>query len=327
MKNNEREYLMYLIPRMEDSQIHNLVMSLQKTVPSKSRQMKQDAYKVLMDMIGCDQAKDKMRSMIAAYQMFRIAGERNHNMAIPRFHAVFVGNPGSNKTTCAKLYAQILFQKGIIKKDIFGELSRASLCGRYQGETAQKVQRVFQKYAGGVIFIDEAYSLDDRNENGQSTYGEEAVNELIVNLEKYPETVVIMAGYPGEMEKFLMSNPGLCSRIPYKVEFKDYTVEELVQITHRIAQEKGYSVDSGADEHLKKLFAEEKKSENFSNGRYCRNLVEYAIGQKGEELGIIDADGNSSDCSRFSDAELFSLNEANFPECKVRKISHTIGFY
>ena len=243
MRNKEREYLMYLIPRMEDGQIHDLVEALQKD-PSgpqarqpEPKQMEHAAYRELMNVIGCDQAKEKMRTMIASYRMFRIAEGRSRKSEQPRFHAVFEGNPGSNKTTCARLYAKILHEEGIVRNDSFAELSRASLCGRYQGETARNVHKMFEDYSGGVIFIDEAYALNDSSQNGQLTYGEEAINELIVELEKHPDTVVILAGYPVEMEKFLESNPGLRSRVPYRVEFKDYTVEELVQITHRIAEE------------------------------------------------------------------------------------------
>ena len=191
--------------------------------------------------------------------------------------------------------------------DRFAELTRASLCGKYQGHTAQMVKEVFKQNKGGTIFIDEAYSLasDERD-----SFGAEAIDEIIVGLENDPGTVVIFAGYPEKMEQFLDANPGLRSRIPYRVRFCDYTADELLEISGKIAADSGFTITADAGEKLLGIFEKERQVRDFGNGRFCRSLVESAIRRKSVRLGVMDADDLSAylDPARYSDEELFSLD-------------------
>ena len=198
-----QKQLLYLLPVLNDRQVAGMLSTLKK--PAR-RAEKNDAYRQLMNMTGCAEAKEQLTAMLAAHRMSHIAESRSHTVKQPYFHAVFTGNPGCAKTTCARLYARALAQEGITKHDRFAELTRASLCGKYQGHTAQMVKEVFKQNKGGTIFINEAYSLasDERD-----SFGAEAIDEIIVGLENDPGTVVIFAGYPEKMEQFLDANPGL----------------------------------------------------------------------------------------------------------------------
>lgn len=318
-KGKKREYLAYLVPRMTDEQVDSMVSYVQ-TLQKKSVREKTDApskksgaYDQLMSMIGCDDAKSTIRNMIGAHRMAEIGKKRNHPMKPTYFHAVFTGNPGCNKTTCARLFAKIMYEQGVLRRDKFLELTRGSICGRYQGETAKNVQSIFEKGKGGLIFIDEAYSLVDKSDSCH-TYGEEAINELVACLENNPETCVIFAGYPDKMQEFLDSNPGLSSRVPYRVEFKDYTAEELVEITKKIAMDNGFTIAESATEKLKAGYDIARKSASFGNGRFCRTLVSKAITQKGANLGLMAEDFDMEQVEAYSDEEIFSLGDECFED-------------
>ena len=303
-----QKQLLYLLPVLNDRQVAGMLSTLKKP---ESKVESNDAYRRLLNMTGCAEAKEQLTAMLAAHRMNRIAESRSHPVKQPYFHAVFTGNPGCAKTTCARLYAKALAQEGITKSDRFAELTRASLCGKYQGHTAQMVQEVFEKNKGGTIFIDEAYSLTG-GENDD--FGAEAIDEIIVGLENDPETVVIFAGYPDKMEQFLDANPGLRSRIPYRVRFCDYTADELLEISGKIAADSGFTIDEGAGGKLLQLFEKERQVRGFGNGRFCRSLVESAIRRKSVRLGVMDTDDLSDylDPARYSDEELFTLDESCF---------------
>ena len=172
-----QKQLLYLLPVLNDRQVAGMLSTLKK--PAR-RAEKNDAYRQLMNMTGCAEAKEQLTALLAAHRMSQIAESRSRTVQQPYFHAVFTGNPGCAKTTCARLYARALAQEGITKHDRFAELTRASLCGKYQGHTAQMVKEVFKQNKGGTIFIDEAYSLasDERD-----SFGAEAIDEIIVGLE------------------------------------------------------------------------------------------------------------------------------------------------
>ena len=299
-----QKQLLYLLPVLNDRQVAGMLSTLKK--PAR-RAEKNDAYRQLMNMTGCAEAKEQLTAMLAAHRMSHIAESRSRTVKQPYFHAVFTGNPGCAKTTCARLYARALAQEGITKHDRFAELTRASLCGKYQGHTAQMVKDVFKQNKGGTIFIDEAYSLasDERD-----SFGAEAIDEIIVGLENDPGTVVIFAGYPEKMEQFLDANPGLRSRIPYRVRFCDYTADELLEISGKIAADSGFTITADAGEKLLGIFEKERQVRDFGNGRFCRSLVESAIRRKSVRLGVMDADDLSAylDPARYSDEELFSLD-------------------
>ena len=361
----KQRYLQFLIPKLDDTQIEKMIAAVNGNAPAKpptvtpgsavhenlipkpqaetpdkaadkkpSVELKpetpeEDPYRDLMSMIGCKDAKQQLNAMIADFRMRKLAAARGRNSARAYYHAVFTGNPGSAKTTCARLYAKALAREGITKTDRFAELSRSKIVDKYVGSTAQNVRKLFERNADGVIFIDEAYTLCDSDPGSKNNFGIEAINELIVCMENHPETVVIFAGYPDRMEEFLSSNPGLRSRIPYAVAFSDYTTEELVAISRLIAGEQGYEITESAVNKLSAIYNSARNQKDFGNGRYVRNIVEAAVRVKGLRLGVMEKQMDDlMDHTRYTDSMLFSLDETCFevtPE-PPEKPRRRIGF-
>ena len=199
-------------------------------------------------------------------------------------HMIFTGNPGTGKTTIARLVARYLKAIGALKGGQLVEVTRADLVGRYTGHTAPLTNSVIESALGGVLFIDEAYSLY-RGE--QDSFGLEAIDTLVKGMEDHrDELVVILAGYIREMETFLTSNSGLASRFPNKIEFPDYTAEELLQITHVQAKNKGYRLAESCAEPLLGYYArwQESDARTAGNGRLARNTLEKAIFHQSRRL-------------------------------------------
>ena len=332
---DRQSYLRSVLPLLTDGQIDQMVSALQVQTDADMNETdycdltQNGPYRELMNMIGCQEAKDTVNSMIAAYKMEKIAESRKRTKSRQHFHCVFSGSPGTAKTTIARMYAKILASVGIIKKDTVAELSRADLIAPYHGQTAIKVKTQMNTYKGGVIFIDEAYALSCLESASKDSYGEEAITEIILFLEQSPETVVIFAGYPDLMEDFLASNPGLRSRIPYHVTFNDYTSEELVAISKKIAADQGYYITHSAVPVLTAHFDRVKNNTDFGNGRYCRNLVEKAIRNHANSLGVITKSLDAfMDPAIYSDEVLFSLDEQCFinSDEDPKEEKHKIGF-
>ena len=199
-------------------------------------------------------------------------------------HMIFTGNPGTGKTTIARLVARYLKAIGALKGGQLVEVTRADLVGRYTGHTAPLTNSVIESALGGVLFIDEAYSLY-RGE--QDSFGLEAIDTLVKGMEDHrDELVVILAGYTREMETFLTANSGLASRFPNKIEFPDYTAEELLQITHVQAKNKGYRLAESCTQPLLGYYArwQESDARTAGNGRLARNTLEKAIFHQSRRL-------------------------------------------
>ena len=199
-------------------------------------------------------------------------------------HMIFTGNPGTGKTTIARLVAKYLKAIGALKGGQLVEVTRADLVGRYTGHTAPLTNSVIESALGGVLFIDEAYSLY-RGE--QDSFGLEAIDTLVKGMEDHrDELVVILAGYTREMEIFLTANSGLASRFPNKIEFPDYTAEELLQITHVQAKNKGYRLAESCTEPLLGYYARWQAADarTAGNGRLARNTLEKAIFHQSRRL-------------------------------------------
>ncbi len=199
-------------------------------------------------------------------------------------HMIFTGNPGTGKTTIARLVAKYLKAIGALKGGQLVEVTRADLVGRYTGHTAPLTNSVIESALGGVLFIDEAYSLY-RGE--QDSFGLEAIDTLVKGMEDHrDELVVILAGYTREMETFLTANSGLASRFPNRIEFPDYTAVELLQITQVLAKNKGYSLAEACTEPLLGYYArwQESDARTAGNGRLARNTLEKAIFHQSRRL-------------------------------------------
>lgn len=244
-------------------------------LPAVSILPEKDYLAELDTLIGLEEVKTQVRKIAAFAKMkkdFEAQGKSKLSLAL---NMEFSGNPGTAKTTVARILAGVLKQIGILDSSELVEVGRASLVAGYVGQTAERVRDVFRSAKGKVLFIDEAYSLVEHWEGG---YGDEAINTIVQEMENNREdTVVIFAGYPKQMEEFFSRNPGLRSRVPFQLSFHDYGVEELLKITALEAERYGFALAPEAEEAIRKLAAPCAKEQGFGNGRFCRNLVENAL--------------------------------------------------
>ena len=239
-----------------------------KTAPKGS------AYDELMEMIGLDEAKKVMNRALNYYKAQKLFADKGMKADHPAMHMVFTGNPGTAKTSVARLFAKIMKENNLLSKGNLIEVGRGDLIGKYVGWTAPTIQKKFKEAKGSVLFIDEAYSLvDDRS----GSFGDEAINTIVQEMENHREDViVIFAGYPDQMEVFLQKNPGLRSRIAFHIPFEDYSSDELCQIAGLIASKKGLKLTKEAERKLLDVFNMAKNISDFGNGRYARNVIEQA---------------------------------------------------
>ena len=252
-------------------QYKDVTVARKETVKAKPQG---SAYDELMEMIGLSDAKQVIKKALNYYKMQKLYEEKGVKRNNPAMHMIFSGNPGTAKTTVARLFARIMRENGLLSRGHLVEVGRGDLVGRYVGWTAQTVQAKFKEATGGVLFIDEAYSLVD---NRDGSYGDEAINTIVQEMENHrADVVVIFAGYPDKMEGFLAKNPGLRSRIAFHVPFADYNCEELCQIADMISRKNGMKIDKDAYDKLTKAFDIAKANEDFGNGRYVRNVFEQA---------------------------------------------------
>ncbi|MER7099930.1 right-handed parallel beta-helix repeat-containing protein [Streptomyces humidus] len=205
-------------------------------------------------------------------------------------HLVFAGPPGTGKTTVARLYADLLHSLGVLPRGQLVEVARADLVGRYVGHTAQLTREAFERALGGVLFIDEAYTLTPAN--APSDFGREAVDTLLKLMEDHREdVVVIVAGYTAEMDRFLASNPGLSSRFSRHVQFEDYTTEELVTIVRAQAADAGYVCGPETVDALRGHFAALPRDRSFGNARTARQLLQTMTTSQARRLGAMASPG------------------------------------
>ena len=231
----------------------------------------------LNELIGLRQVKSELQSLTRFIEVNQKRKEAGLRVAAISYHCVFAGNPGTGKTTVARILAGIYRQLGILKKGQLIETDRSGLVAEYVGQTAVKTNKMIDRAIGGVLFIDEAYTLA---QGGENDYGREAIATLLKRMEdERDRLVVILAGYTNEIEQFINSNPGLRSRFNRYVHFDDYTEEELFQIFILQAQKYDYHLDDEAKGALRSLLHEkvENRQKDFGNARYVRNLFESVI--------------------------------------------------
>jgi len=229
----------------------------------------------LQALVGIKSAKDQVKKILAFAKMRKAMEGKGEQLEPITLNMEFVGNPGTAKTTVARIVAGVLKEIGIITSGEFIEVGRADLVAQYVGQTAPMVKSVFQRAKGGVLFIDEAYSLLDK---GSGRFGDEALNTIVQEMENNrKDTIVIFAGYPDEMDEFFLRNPGLRSRVPFRVRFDDYTVDELTDICELEAGKRGFLTDKNAKEIIKEICESSTGNIENGNGRFCRNLVEKAV--------------------------------------------------
>lgn len=236
----------------------------------------EEIFKDLNELVGLQNVKDMLKDLVSLMQ-FREKAGNDVNVQNTNLHMVFLGNPGTGKTTVARMVAGILYNLKYVKYNKLLEVSAKDLVGEYVGQTAPKTMAVVEKALGGVLFIDEAYSLASKPGQNNS-FNEECVATLIQAMENYRDNlVVIFAGYSKEMQDFLNTNSGIVSRIGYTMEFEDYKVDELISIFKGMVEKAGFILDNEAIKKVEDIIVEYKDTDNFGNARFVRNLYEKTV--------------------------------------------------
>ncbi len=247
----------------------------------------EDLTSELDSYIGLTEVKTEVKSLMNLAKVYALRRKNDLPVADMSLHMVFSGNPGTGKTMIARFMARVYHSLGVLSKGHLVETDRAGLVGGYVGQTALKTTKVLESALGGVLFIDEAYSLSSKGEND---YGGEAIDTVLKYMEDHrDDIIVIVAGYTGPMRKFISSNPGLESRFNKYVDFADYTADEMLEIFRFNCKKSCYVVTPEAEEALKEILdAASQNAERFGNGRGVRNLFEKVLSAQADRLASLD---------------------------------------
>lgn len=291
---------------IEESAFNRLLMKETVTMKDENREGK--ALKELNKLVGLTDVKEQLLRIVDRMkltEMRKQAGFSNidHHMA-----AVFMGNPGTAKTTIARIFGQLLFESKVLTNNVFVEVSRKDLIGKFVGWTSHKVQEVFDNAKGGTVFIDEAYSLVNKTDG----YSDEAFSAIIQNMENNPDTLVIFAGYTNEMLDFIRNtNPGLRSRLTNVIQFDDYDEKQMLDIFYYHVNRAGYelenkeSVDQSIIHFIKKMSRFDQRQ--VGNGRLMRKLLSTSVGymaqRKPENINLLLMKDIQSACKELFEAE------------------------
>ena len=262
----------------------------------------------LDSLVGLDDVKKDIKNLMNLVKVRRLRKENGLPIPPMSLHMVFMGNPGTGKTTVARIISGLYAAIGVLEKGQLIEVDRSGLVAGYVGQTALKTQEVIKSALGGVLFIDEAYSLAS---GGENDFGREAIETILKAMEDHrDELIVVVAGYDGPMEKFINSNPGLQSRFNKYFYFHDYSGEQLLYIFKGQCKKNGYALTEEAEAEAKAMFEElyENRGENFGNGRDVRNVFEDTVVRQSNRVAALDAP-TKDDLMQFLPEDLRDADE------------------
>ncbi|RNC28822.1 MAG: Stage V sporulation protein K [Candidatus Dichloromethanomonas elyunquensis] len=287
-RNNLPPIIRRSLPSTENEYFKNIAKPLQKRGknvhnPENNKEKIEDILKELNEMIGLSKVKKFVQELEAFVEIQKKREKENLINDPLVLHMVFSGNPGSGKTTVARIVGKLFKELGVLQKGHVIECERADLVGEYIGHTANKTRDMINKALGGVLFIDEAYSLA---RGGEKDFGKEAVDVLVKAMEDHKSNLIlILAGYRIEMEHFIQTNPGLRSRFPLHINFPDYTADELIQIGELMLLKKQYTLTPPAKIAFRNMLQNMNLVHPYSgNARMIRNIVEKTIRKQAVRL-------------------------------------------
>jgi len=263
--------------------------SLELNIVEKKEKNQEDREKLnklleeMDSLIGLEEVKKIIREYIAFIKVQQLRERYQLKTSPVVMHMIFKGNPGTGKTTMARIIGKIFNEIGYLQGGELIEAERADLVGEYIGHTAQKTKKLLERALGGVLFIDEAYSLA---RGGEKDFGKESIDTIVKAMEDYKDKlIIILAGYRDEMNFFLRTNPGLASRFAIQIDFPDYTIDELVQIANLMYKEREYILDEKSKHYIYRILSEIRYKEIINgNARTVRNLVERSIRQHARRI-------------------------------------------
>ena len=275
-RNQEKENSKKDLPVANKIHAINRAVKSAKTADSVHKNSTTEVLRELNNLVGLKCVK-KLINEIHAFVEIQKRRQKEQLATEPlSLHMVFKGNPGTGKTTVARIIGKLFKELGVLSKGHLVEVERADLVGEYIGHTAQRTKEQIKRAMGGILFIDEAYSLA---RGGEKDFGKETIDTLVKGIEDQKDKMIlILAGYQDEMEWFTETNPGLRSRIPIVINFPDYNINELLAIGDLMLEQRQYQLSPGANEEMKIILEKETKAHRHSgNARLVRNLVERAI--------------------------------------------------
>lgn len=299
----------YPVPQEQHVQTGEAQKEQESYVEPESQQSLDELFKELNSLIGLGRVKEEVHQLIQFARVQDMRQKKGLGTMNLSLHSVFYGSPGTGKTTIARIYGKMLKAMGLLEKGHLVETDRAGLVANFVGQTANKTDEKIKEAMGGVLFIDEAYSLY-KGENTQWDYGSEAIEILMKRMEDYRNNLaVIVAGYPEPMDNFLNSNEGFKSRFVNYIHFEDYSAFELSQIFISLCSQNNYSLKNDALELAKIVFESSyaQKDKSFGNARFVRNMFEKIIRNQALRIGESTAKPTESQLQIIEPQDVYPL--------------------